>query len=174
MPKYRTHCPPPISWDTGATDKKILIALPALLIFLGIFTRWVSGSPLPTLHYVGALDLTPPVWLLTLLFILFYFATGIALGLILGNRLSLCADRKYQGAMWQVISLALGYAWYPLFFCARLFLVSAIVCAACLFSALCATFCFVRVSKTAFFLSLAADAYLIYLNLLSLRIFFAI
>ncbi len=160
--------------EYGQTNKKTVVALPVLLVFLGIFTRWVSGSPIPTLHFVGARYLVPPIWLLVLLFCIFYLLSGVALGMVLGNRLCSCGDKKYQGAMWHVISLALGYVWYPLFFCARLFLVSAVACAVCLFSAICATFCYVRVSKTAFFLSLLADVYLIYLTLLNLQIFFAI
>lgn len=156
------------------TNKKCVIAIPLLLLFLGIFTRWVSGSPLATLHYIGARQLVPPTWLMVLLFSASYVVAGLALGTALGNRLCSCGEKKYQGAMWFCISLALGYIWYPLFFCARVFLVSTAVSILCLFSAICATICFASVSKLSFFLSLAYNCWLLYLTFLNLQIFFSI
>ena len=155
-------------------DKKIVVFLPVLLVFLGMFTRWVSGSPIPTLYFVGARDVTPPIWLMVLLFCVFYVVSGLALGTALGKRACPLGEKKYQGAMWFVISLALGYAWYPIFFCARLFLVSAGMSMLCLFSAVCATICFASVSKMSFFLSLICDCWLLYLFLLNMKVFFGI
>ncbi len=156
------------------TNKKCVIGIPLLLLFLGIFTRWVSGSPLSTLHYIGARQLVPPIWIMVLLFSVSYVLAGIALGTALGNRHSPRGEKKYQGAMWFCISLFLGYAWYPLFFCARVFLVSTAVSVLCLFSAICATICFASVSKLSFFSALAYDCWLLYLTFLNLQIFFTI
>ena len=160
--------------EYGRVDKKTVVLMPLLLMFLGIFTRWVSGSPIPTLYFVGAKNITPPTWLMVLLFCIFYIISGISLGTALGNKICVYAEKKYQGAMWFVICLALGYAWYPIFFCARLFLISACMSALCLLSAICATICFASVSKISFFLSLAYDCWLLYLFLLNMKIFFAI
>ena len=135
-------------------NKKTVALMPPLLVFLGIFTRWVSGSPIPTLHFVGAKNTVPPIWLFVMLFCASYIVAGLALGLALGNRWGSCADNKYQGAMWLVICLAIGYTWYPIFVCARLFLVSACMSALCLFCAICATICFASVSKSSFFFAL--------------------
>ena len=155
-------------------DKKTVFFVPVLLVFLGIFTRWVSGSPISTLHFVGAKDILPPIWLLVLLFCFSYIISGIALGTALGKRACVYSEKKYQGAMWFVICLALGYTWYPIFFCARLFLVSAGMSALCLFSAICSTVCFASVSKISFFLSLIYDCWLLYLFLLNMKVFFGI
>ena len=154
-------------------NKKTVVLLPALLVFLGIFTRWVSGSPIPTLHFVGAKDAVPPIWLFILLFCISYIVAGLALGLALGNQFCPFSEKKYQGAMWFVIALAIGYAWYPIFVCARLFLVSAGMSALCLFCAICATVCFAGVSKSSFFLALLYDCWLLYLFLLNMKVFFA-
>ena len=156
------------------TNKKTVAVIPVLLVFLSIFTRWVSGSPIPTLHFISAKDTVPPVWLMVLIFCVSYVVAGLALGLALGNRTCPCSDKKYQGAMWFVIALAIGYAWYPIFVCARLFLVSAGMSALCLFCAICATICFASVSKASFFLSLLYDCWLLYLFLLNMKVFFEI
>ena len=155
-------------------NKKMVALMPVLLVFLGIFVRWASGSPIPTLYFVGAKDVIPPIWLLVLLFCISYVIAGLALGTSLGNRSCPYSEKKYQGAMWFVICLAIGYAWYPVFFCARLFLVSAGMSALCLFSAVCATLCFASVSKSSFFLALLYDCWLLYLFLLNMKIFFGI
>ena len=155
-------------------NKKTLLIIPILLLFLGVFTRWVSGSPVSTLHFVGAKETVPPVWIMVLLFSLSYIIAGISLGNALGNGICAHSDKKYQGAMWFVICLSLGYAWYPIFFCARLFLVSAAMSVLCFFSAVCATICFAAVSKLSFFLSLAYDCWLLYLLLLNMKVFFEI
>ncbi|MBR3845758.1 MAG: tryptophan-rich sensory protein [Clostridia bacterium] len=174
MSKNKTRNPFESVIRNSRTDARTVIGIPILLLFLGIFTRWVCGSPLDTLHYVGARPLVPQTWIMVLLFSASYIVAGLSLGLALGCRFCPCGEKKYQGAMWFCISLALGYSWYPLFFCARLFLVSIIVSALCFFASICATVCFASVSKSSFFLALAYDAWLMYLLFLNLQIFFAI
>lgn len=155
-------------------DKVYLIAIPLILLFIGILTRWICGSPLATLHYIGAVGTVPPMWVMILLFSAFYFIAGLALGVALGNRFCACGERKYQGAMWFCISLAIGYAWYPVFFCARLFLISLLMCALCLFAGICATVCFAQVSGISLCFSIIYDSWLLYLTFLNMQMFFAI
>ena len=161
-------------YEYECTNKKAVVLMPILLVFLAIFTRWVSGSPLSTLHFVGAKNIIPPIWLMVLLFCVFYTVAGVGFGMAIGKRAAYCEAKKYQGSMWFVIAMSTGYIWYPIFFCARLFLVSAVLCGICLFASICATFCFARVSKISFFLMLIFDSWLIYLTLLNMQIFFAI
>ena len=163
-----------IRFECYKTRVEVVLIFPILLLFIAIFVRWVCGSPLSTLHYIGAGDIMPPIWLTVLLFSVSYIVAGLTLGLALGNRFCLYPERKYQGAMWFIIALALGYAWYPLFFCARLFLVSLIVCALCLFASICASICFFAVSRASFVFSVIYDVWLAYLLLLNLKVFFGI
>lgn len=163
-----------IRFECYKTRVEGVLIFPILLLFIAIFVRWVCGSPLSTLHYIGAGDIMPPIWLTVLLFSVSYIVAGLTLGLALGNRFCLYPERKYQGAMWFIIALALGYAWYPLFFCARLFLVSLIVCALCLFASICASICFFAVSRASFVFSVIYDVWLAYLLLLNLKVFFGI
>lgn len=174
MSKNKTRNPFESVIRNSRTDARAVIGIPILLLFLGIFTRWVCGSPLDTLHYVGARPLVPQTWIMVLLFSASYIVVGLSLGLALGDRFCGYGEKKYQSAMWFCITLALGYVWYPLFFCARLFLVSIIVSALCFFASVCATVCLASVNKISFFLALAYDAWLMYLLFLNLQIFFAI
>lgn len=160
--------------EYGRVNKKVVIILPVLLVFIGIFVRWVCGSPIETLSFIGARSIVPASWLMVLFFSIYYILSGLALGFALGLRFCVCGEKKYQGAMWLIISLAVGYAWYPVFFCARLFLVSAIMSAVCLFASICATACFASVSKLSFFLLIACDCWLIYLFLLNMQVFFTV
>ena len=163
-----------IRFECYRTDKRFIISFPLILLFLGIFTRWVSGSPLPTLHYLNVKSVVPPSWLMVLLFSISYIVAGLSLGIALGSCFCPCGEKKYQGAMWFTIALALGYVWYPLFFCAHLFLVSVIVCALCLFASICATICFVTVSRLSAFFGIVYDCFLLYLLFLNMQIFFTI
>ena len=163
-----------IKCECYRVNKAYLIGIPLILILLAAFTRWVSGSPIPTLHYIGAKEIVLPVWLMVLLFCVFYVIAGLELGFSLGNRFCPFTERKYQGAMWFCICIAISLAWYPIFFCARLFLVSLIASALCLFSAICATICFAQVSSISFSLAIVYDAWLLYLLFLNMQIFFAI
>jgi tryptophan-rich sensory protein len=160
--------------EYDSSDKRVVILAPVLLVLIAIFVRWVSGSPLTTLHYIGARGIVPPTWLMVLLFSISYAAAGMSFGIALGNKFYCCGEKKYQGAMWFCICLAIGYAWYPIFFCARLFLVSLIMSALCLFSGICATICFAYVSNISLIFSIVYDALLIYLTFLNMQIFFAI
>jgi len=163
-----------IRFECYRVDRTTVIAFPIILLLIAIFVRWVCGGPISTLHFVGAKELIPPIWLMVLLFSVSYIVAGLALGFALGTQFCVRAERKYQGAMWFVLSLALGYAWYPLFFCAKLFLVSIIVCALCLFSSICASICFADVSRPSLVFSLIYNAWLAYLFILNIQVFFGI
>lgn len=156
------------------TNMRYVFFISALLLGLGILTRWICGSPLPIIHMLGIGDILMPTWLFVLLFSASYIVSGAALGTALGERASGRADKKYQGAMWFCIMASLGYVWYPVFFCARLFLIALIISAACVFCAVCATVCFARVSFLSFWSMVLYDVWLVYLLMLNMQIFFMI
>ncbi len=163
-----------VRYELYGTNRACVVALPLILLITGIFTRWVSGSPIPTLHYIGVSELIPPTWLMVLLFGASYIVAGLAFGLALGERRGGRGEKKYQGAMWFCLSLCLGYAWYPIFFCVRLFLVSAMMSVLCLFCSICASVCFAKVSAPSAILAVIYDLWLAYLTLLNAQIFFAV
>lgn len=175
MSSYKKRTPIEcVRHELYTTNKTCVVAMPLCLLAVGIFTRWVSGSPLPTLHYIGIGDLIPPTWLMVLFFSGSYIVAGLSLGLVLGNGRGTCGEKKYQGAMWFCLALCLGYVWYPIFFCARLFLVSAMMSVLCLFCSICASVCFAKVSAPSTALAVIYDLWLAYLTLLNAQIFFAV
>ena len=158
--------------DCRQLNKKYIFFISLILLFIGIFTRWVSGSPVWLIHTLGISNFIPPVWLMVLLASVSYAVGGIALGSALGNRFCTRNEKKYQGAMWFCIMASLGYVWYPIFFCANLFFISLIVSILCFFCAFCATVCFARVSFLSFWAMILYDAWLFYLLFLNFQIFF--
>ena len=146
----------------------------AILLTVGIFTRWISGNPTRLVHTLGLSDIIPPIWIMVILFSASYITGGLALGSALGERGVCRPEKKYQGAMWFCIMASLGYAWYPVFFCAELFFGSLVISLLCLFCAICATICFARVSFISFWSMILYDAWLVYLLILNFQIFFMI
>ena len=87
------------------------------------------GSPLPTLHKLMALDILPPVWMVSLLWLVGLFMVGSAAADALtcprgGGGVEACA---WQGGAWLALSLAFTVAWYALLF-ARFSLLASWIC----------------------------------------------
>lgn len=160
--------------DCRRLDKRYILFIPLVLLLVGIFTRWVCGSPVWLVHSLGISDMIPSVWLMVLLSSISYVVGGIALGSALGQRFCSRNEKKYQGAMWFCIMAALGYAWYPIFFCSNLFFISTIVASLCFFCAVCATVCFACVSFLSFWSMILYDIWLLYLLLLNFQVFFSV
>lgn len=155
-------------------NKKYIFFISLILLFIGFFTRWISGTPVYVIHTLGISALVPSIWIMVILTSLSYIVGGIALGSALGNRSCARIDKKYQGGMWFCIMASLSYVWYPIFFCSNLFFVSLIISLLCFFCALCATVCFAKVSRISFCSMLLYDLWLFYLFILNFKIFFTL
>lgn len=160
--------------DIVSVNKCSVLTFSSILVFTGIFTRWVSGSPVWIIHSLGIGSIVPPTYIMALLSCLAYFLGGTALASVLGGGCFSDMAQRYRGAMWFCIMASLGYVWYPIFFCANLIFVSMIISALCIFCAVTATLCFSRVSRLAFVCMILYDVWLLALLLLNLRIFFTV
>lgn len=160
--------------DFISVNKCSVLVFSAVLIFIGIFTRWVCGSPVWLIHSLGIGKIVPPVYLMVLLSCTAYFLGGTALASALGGSCFSDMAQRYRGAMWFCIMSSLGYVWYPIFFCANLIFVSAIVSLLCLICAVIATLCFSRVSALSLLCMVFYDVWLLSLMLLNMRIFFTV
>lgn len=109
------------------------------LFFISAF-----GSPFDMIHKLNGIGMIPPIWIINLLSIVFFFLQGFSLGSIITaakNRINvgekeLCA---YRGTVFLSCAFFLSLLWYPLFFFAEKLFLSLLVSIVCLiFSILCA------------------------------------
>lgn len=109
------------------------------LFFISAF-----GSPFDMIHKLNGIGMIPPIWIINLLLIVFFFLQGFSLGSIITaakNRINvgekeLCA---YRGTVFLSCAFFLSLLWYPLFFFAEKLFLSLLVSIVCLiFSILCA------------------------------------
>ena len=103
----------------------------------GICVRLWWGSPNPALTQLGIRHLIPPVWLMGLLWTLWYFALGAALGAVLCVHGG-CSIAAWRGACFFLLMIGVGFLWYPLYFVRQNALLALLVILATLF---CAVLC---------------------------------
>lgn len=151
----------------------ILMILLGLLMMVGsILIRFFVGSPHLFLLALNIGDLVPPVWLMSVLWLLSFFVVGCAAGFVLGYKSGGCEVDKYKGGMFFVLFAVLELCWYPTFFGAGMVFLSVLESILILCLALCVTLCFYRVSKFAGMLFLLHDVWLIYMLILNFAVFF--
>lgn len=82
----------------------------------GMLTRFWAGPPYQGLHQMGIAGLVLPVWLMSLLWLLWYFALGAVCGAVLA-KYGACSVAAWRGTVFFILMLGSGFLWYPLFFC---------------------------------------------------------
>ena len=108
-----------------------------IVAICGIGVRLWWGSPNPALTQLGIRNLVPPVWLMGLLWTLWYFALGVALGAVLCMYGS-CSIAAWRGAFFFLLMICVGFLWYPLYFVRQNALLALVVI---LVTLLCAVLC---------------------------------
>jgi len=88
--------------------------------------RFWWGSPHASMTQMGIREVLPPVWLIGLLWLLWYFLLGATLGGVLYTYGKHCID-AWRGACCFLLMIGVGFLWYPLFFVRQSFLLSLIV-----------------------------------------------
>lgn len=128
-------------WRAGCNLGALLIGGGATML-AGVLVRAVCGSPYRHGVMVQFDAYIPPVWLMTLLWMLWYFVLGATFVGTLWTARCNQATRAdvYWGGMLFLSMLFFGFVWYPLFFVAARFflawLVVLVVLALCLLTAL--------------------------------------
>jgi tryptophan-rich sensory protein len=158
--------------EMEATRPWVMLLGGILLTAGGILVRLFCGSPYRRMLELGIAELTPPVWLMTLLWTVAFFTVGCAGGFVLGYRVAGCDGEKYKGCMLFVLFAVLELCWYPTLFGAGLLFLSVLECIAILCFAVGTTVSFYRVSKFAGLLLLMHVVWLCYLLILNFAIFF--
>lgn len=145
-----------------------------LLSVGGILVRLFTGSPYARLLELGISEITPPAWLMTLLWTFAFFSVGCAGGMVLGLRPSGCEGEKYKGCMLFVLLAVLELCWYPTLFGAGMVFLSVLEAIAILCFAVGVTVCFLPICRFAGILMLLHDVWLVYLLLLNCSVFFRV
>lgn len=86
-----------------------------LMLAAAMLTRAWAGAPYEGIHRMGIGEVIPPVWLMSLLWLLWYFLLGAVCGGVLSAHGGCCIG-AWRGAFFFVLMLGLGLVWYPLFF----------------------------------------------------------
>ena len=139
-----------------------------------ILVRMAVGSPHAALWQLGATDRLPPLWILSVLWLGWFFLAGCAWGYLLGA----CPKRRgcgHDAAVWRgslclVLSLVFAFLWYALLVGSlSLFLSWLCLAVAVIFAFLCA-FSWFSVSSGAAWITVGFCLWLTILFLLHLSV----
>lgn len=110
-------------------------------VVLALLVRFFAGGPWTILHRLGAGEILPPLWFLSLLWLSWFFLVGFATGYLLATEVG-GAPREvllWRGMTCLVLTLVLALVWYTLLFgkfslffswlCLPLALAAALLCA---------------------------------------------
>ena len=143
-----------------------------LAALVGLLLKLFSNSPYPVLLALGIGEITPPVWLMVLLWTVAFFTVGASAGLILSYCERGCDCTKHRAGMFFVILLVLEYLWYAVFFGAMLVFFSALLSIAILCCAVALTVLTSRLSRLVTAVLALHDLWLIYLLILNFAVLF--
>lgn len=89
-----------------------------VVLATALLTRMTVGNPLLILHKLGAMEMLPPLWFLSLIWLSFYLLVGASTGYLLscppGN-----AGREaflWRGCTFMVLAVVLSLVWFTLLF----------------------------------------------------------
>ncbi len=95
--------------------KTVLICIFTVLFF-GLLSRFLSAPPYLTLRMIGLEGVSPPPWVMSVIWTLWYAAIGFCLGAVLSCHTPGKQVYVYKGSMYLIVSLVFNLVWYPLFF----------------------------------------------------------
>lgn len=160
-----------LSAEMERSNPVLMLTVGILLTVAGILVRCWIGSPYRTILELGLAEILPPVWLLTIVSMLWLFVLGCAAGFALGYRTG-HREEKYRGFLFFLLLALVELCRYPLLFGANLVLLSTLAALLSLCLSLVVTCAFYRVTKFSGMLFLLHDVWQIYLLVLSFAILF--
>lgn len=159
-----------LNCELEQTNCMIGVAFGVVLTVCAILVRVWVGSPYRTILELGINDITPPVWVMTLLWTAAFFVNGCAAGMILAYRRGGNDADKYKGGLYFVLLSALELVWYPTLFASNLVFISVLECILILCLSVAATLTFYRVTKLCGMILLFHDVWLIYMLILNFAV----
>ena len=146
------------------------------LMLAGAVVRFVSGSPYKSGLMVRFRHLMPPVWLMSLGWLVWYGLLGAAfVGTLCRAIRSSPAARAelYRGGMLFLGMIFLGFLWYPLFFAAGAVLLSAILMLAILALCIACAIAYLPVCRPAAVILFCHTAWLGWLAVVNIAVLFS-
>ena len=162
------------SCQRSRADGRIIFASIAIILFFGILSRVLSGSPLYMLRLTGVKNQIPRAWVFTCIWTLWYILLGFSFGFILGSKRPGKDVCKFKGSLLFVCMMIFNIVWYPLFFRAgAVFIALADIVIIMLFCFL-TTVEYFKVNKAIGFILLAHLVWLVRCFMINLKAFLSI
>lgn len=154
----------------GGCPALALVVGAGVCMLLGASVRGVCGSPYQNGMMLQFGHRMPPVWLMTLLWMLSYALLGAAFARVMCDRRCDVPTEvvKYRGGMTYLGMLLLGFLWYPVFFCAGRVFVAALIVLGVLALCLVTVILYWRTFRVTAILLSCHAAFLVWLLLINL------
>lgn len=163
------------AWLNSELDRTNCIAVVILgIVFAicGIIVRIWIGSPYRTILELGIAEVSPPAWLMTIVWTVAFFINGCAAGIVLTYKTGGLDSEKYRGCLYLFLLTLLELLWYPTLFGGQLVFISVLESLLILCLSIIITLFFYRVTKFAGMLFLLHDVWLIYMLIMNIAILF--
>ena len=161
------------AWAAGQSSS-LLATGAGVFVLAATLVRAVSGSPYRHGVLLQYGEVIPPVWLMSLLWVVWYALLGAALVYLLcGKRLPPSAQAaRYRAGMLYLCMIFLGLFWYPLFFVGgHTFFAALLVILVLALCVTCALWCRCA-SRLVSMILFAHAGFLLWMVVLSVRVMF--
>ena len=126
-------------------DGKIVLTCVFCVLFFGLLSRFLCRPPYFTLKMLGLSHISPPPFLMSIVWTFWYALIGFCLGVVLSCKVSGKQVHVYKGSMYLIVSLVFNLVWYPLFFGGNAFFLAFWNCLIIMFFTILAAFEYLRV-----------------------------
>ncbi len=145
-----------------------------IVLFCGILSRILSGSPVYMLRLTSLYGKIPKSWFFILWWTIWYIALGFCFGFALGTSKVTKTVCKYKGSLWFVIMMVFNIIWYPLFFKAGTVFLALADAALIIFFCLLSSIEYLKLNKLIGTIMFAHLGWLIWCFLINLKAFLCI
>lgn len=148
----------------------VVAAFGVLASVFAIAVRIMVGSPYRTLLELGIEEISPPAWIMTLLWTMAFFINASGAGLVMSYKIGGCEAEKYRGCLYFVLLTVAELLWYPTLFGGQLVFLSVLESILILCLSIVVTLLFYRITKLAGMFFLLHDIWLIYMLIMNFAV----
>ena len=163
------------AWLNSELDRTnciVVVIFGIIFSIIGILVRIWVGSPYRSILELGIGEISPPAWVMTILWTIAFFINGCAAGSVLTYKIGGFDGEKYRGCLYLFLLTVLELLWYPTLFGSQLVFFSVLETILILCLSIVVTLIFYRVTKFAGMLFLLHDVWLVYMLIMNFAILF--